>query len=104
MTHTFLVDSKGLHKTITRLHLSREYKLRQTVEHIRASFETGEIYGLRWIEGKVNLADALTRNNTISHHLLQRILASGFLISPDQIIKELNANQRKGIVKSVSRD
>lgn len=58
------VDSFGLWDTITTLHESREYRLRQTVQRIRDSFESKDLDELVWIPGTKNIADALTKRNT----------------------------------------
>ena len=45
--HVLIVDMKGLFDTITTLHDGREYRLRQTVQRIRDSFESQEIDVMR---------------------------------------------------------
>ena len=80
--HVLNVDSKGLYDTITTLHEGRDYRLRQTVQRIRDSFEPGELDVLRWIQGVVNMSDALTKRNPVSFRMLNRIACSGTLELP----------------------
>lgn len=81
-THELNVDSKGLYDTVTTLHEGRDYRLRQTVQRIRDSFESQELNVLRWVQGPVNVADGLTKRNTNTQRLLMRILNSGKLQLP----------------------
>jgi hypothetical protein len=71
------VDSRGLFDTITTLHEAREYRLRQTVQRIRDSFESRQLDVLRWVRGILNVADALTKRNVESWRRLNRLLADG---------------------------
>lgn len=81
-THELNVDSKGLFDTVTTLHEGRDYRLRQTVQRIRDSFEAQEVNVIRWIQGPVNIADALTKRSTHSQKLLSRIAHDGILQLP----------------------
>lgn len=67
------MDSRGLFDTITTLHEGRDYRLRQTVQRIRDSFESRELDTLRWIKGSANIADALTKRNPVLYRLLNDI-------------------------------
>jgi hypothetical protein len=71
------VDSRGLFDTITTLHEAREYRLRQTVQRVRDSFESRRLDVLRWVRGFLNVADALTKRNVESWRRLNRLLADG---------------------------
>ena len=75
------VDSKGIHDTITTLHDGKEYRLRQTVERLRDSFESQELNVLRWIPGTENIADALTKRNTKLYQTLNKICITGYLLT-----------------------
>ena len=77
--HVLHVDSRGLYETITTLHDGKEYRLRQTVERIRNSFDSGELDVLRWIPGKINIADALTKRNIVLYRMLNKIATTGKL-------------------------
>ena len=55
------VDSKGLFETVKTLHESRDYRMRQTVQRIRDSFEGKELDSINWIAGVDNVADALIK-------------------------------------------
>lgn len=65
LMYTILVGFKGLHDTITTLHEPKEYHLRKTVSRLCDSYEAGELDAIRWIEGKYNIADALTKHNPV---------------------------------------
>ena len=88
--HILHVDSKGLYDTITTLHEGRDYRLRQTVQRIRDSFEAGEVNIIRWIQGKANIADALTKRTPSSYRMLNRITSSGILQLPAHKSFEVN--------------
>lgn len=91
--HVLNVDSKGLYDTITTLHEGREYRLRQTVQRIRDSFEAGDLDTLRWVQGAVNIADALTKRNPQMHRLLNRIASTGILKLPVHRSFEHNSDE-----------
>ena len=75
----FNVDSRSLFETITTQHESNDFRLRQAVQSIRESYERGEISVLRWIPGKVNPADALTKRNSSTAATLNEMVATGRL-------------------------
>lgn len=77
--HELSVDSNALKDTITTLHEGTEYRLRQTVQRIRNSFESGKLDVLRWIPGTENVADALTKRNNALYRKLNEICVSGWL-------------------------
>lgn len=52
--------------------------MRQTVQRIRNSFESQEL-DVRWIPGKDNVADALTKRNVQMHKKLNSICINGIL-------------------------
>lgn len=79
LKHELNVDSKALWDTITTLHDGKEYRLRQTVQRIRNSFESQELDAIRWIPGKDNVADALTKRNVQMHKKLNDICVSSIL-------------------------
>lgn len=81
-THELNVDSKGLYDTVTTLHEGRDYRLRQTVQRIRDSFEAKELNLMRWVQGPVNIADALTKRSTHSQRMLNKIAHGGLLSLP----------------------
>lgn len=75
--HELILDSKALFDTITTLHESREYRLRRTVSRIRHSFESRELDVVRWLPGRENVADALTKRNKVLWIKLNRLLSTG---------------------------
>lgn len=89
--HHIRTDSKALFDTITTLHECREYRLRQTVQQIRDSFESRELNEIRWIQSHANIADALTKHNPEMHRLLNRVATSGTLVLPNHLSQELDS-------------
>ena len=89
--HVINVDSKALFDTITTLHEGKEYRLRQTVQGIRDSFESNDIDMIRWVQGNANIADALTKLNPHSSKLLYRTAKSGTLLLPNHKSFGLNS-------------
>lgn len=81
-THELNVDSKGLYDTVTTLHEGRDYRIRQTVQRIRDSFEEKELNVMRWVQGPVNISDALTERSTHSQRMLNKIAHGGLLSLP----------------------
>lgn len=79
--HELFVDARALFDTITTLHEPREYRLRKTVARMRDAYESGDLDCVKWIDGKVNLADALTKDNTDLSVKLNNMLASGLWYS-----------------------
>lgn len=49
--HELNIDSRALSDNITTLHKCREYRLRQTFQMLRNSFESGDVHVIRWIPG-----------------------------------------------------
>ena len=88
---TLLVDSESIFDTLTTLHEGNEYRLRQTVQQLRDSFESKEFDRIRWIQGKVNLADALTKMKNDTQELLKTTLSSGKLNLPPHNAPELDS-------------
>ena len=79
------VDSKALYDTSTTTHDATEYRLRQTVQRIRDSFESSELDALVWIPGPSNVADALTKRNVDLQLKLDRMCNTGmFAELPEQ--------------------
>lgn len=74
-----IVDSHALYDAITTSHEARDMRLRQTVVRIRNSFESRELDILQWINGYLNIADALTKRNVKLYKTLNEIAESGIL-------------------------
>ena len=72
-------DSKGLFDTVTTLHEGRDYRMRQTVQRIRDSFESQNLNALVWIPGTENNADTLTKRSVELLKMLNTICTTGFL-------------------------
>jgi len=84
-----ITDSYGLYSTITTLHEGRDYRLRPTVARIRDSFESHELTSIRWIPGKLNISDALTKLNYHMIRTLNNIMIDGEL--PKDILSYTNS-------------
>lgn len=83
--HDLFVDGRALFDTITTLHEPREYRLRKPVARMRDSFENGELDSIRWIDGKSNMGDALTKPNVKLSRRLNETMARGIW---DDIVKD----------------
>lgn len=59
--HELNGDSKGMYDIITTLLEGKDYKLRQTIQRIRDSFDLEDRNRLLWVQGRYNIADALTK-------------------------------------------
>ena len=71
------VDSRALYDTVSTLHESKDYRLRQTVQRIRDSFEAKDLDALVWIPGTSNIADALTKRNPELQKRLAVVCSTG---------------------------
>lgn len=80
--HILTVDANGFHDNISTLHEGREYRLKQTVQRIRDSFESGDVDILRWEQGCANIANAVTKRNMNKHRLQNRIIRAGTVALP----------------------
>lgn len=89
--HVLVADSKGLFDTITKLHHGKDYRLRQTVQQIRDSFDSQELDLLRSVQGKDIIAYRLTKCNPVSHRMLDRIATDGRLSLPKHHTFELDS-------------
>ena len=77
--HEVNVDSKALFDTITTQHETKDFRLRQAVSTLRERYEVGDISTLRWIAGKANPADALTKRGATTSNLLNTMCSTGKL-------------------------
>ena len=80
LRHILNVDSRCLYDTVTTLHEGKEYRLRQTIQRIRNSFESTELDILRWIPGPANISDALTKRKLQLYATLNKICTTGRLL------------------------
>lgn len=93
--HELNVDSKGLYDTITTLQEGSEFRLRQTVQRNRDSFESEELDKMRWIQGFANISDALTKCNAQSFKLLNIVSMNGKLHLPKHASCMLESSEWK---------
>ena len=77
MPLVIVLDSLGLHATLTTLHEGKDYRLHPTVARIRDSYESKEIDEIICIPGSQNIADALTKRNIAIQRTLGKILVDG---------------------------
>lgn len=80
------IDSMGLYDTISTLHEGGEYRLRQSFQRIRDSFESGKVDIIRWVPCTSNVADALTKRNYKLWKDLNFICSTGYL--PADLIRD----------------
>lgn len=79
MKHEVNVDCIGLYNKIFTFCKGRDYRLMQTTQKIRESFNSEELDVLRWIQGFANLVDALTKHNLPFFKLLKQVMKSALL-------------------------
>lgn len=61
--HDLNIDGKGLRETLVTIHEGKDYRLGQTVQRIRDSFESHELGTIHSIPGTENVSDASTKRN-----------------------------------------
>lgn len=76
------IDSRGFYDNITTLHYVGEYRLRQTEQSLRESFESGELYVIRWVPSQMNLADGLTKRFPEAQRLLNQVCKTSTMFVP----------------------
>lgn len=74
-----ITDFFGLYGTVTTLREGKYYRLRPTVSRIRDSFESSELQSIRWIPGRENISDSLTKYNHNTRSLLNEVMVKGIL-------------------------
>ena len=77
--HHLNIDSRSLFEALATQHELRDFRLRQATQSLRASFEVGDISVLRWIAGKQNPSDALTKRSPATGELLSAMCSKGSL-------------------------
>lgn len=75
--HELLVDSRALFEKIKKLHEPRAYLLRKVAARMMDGFESGDLNGVKWIQGINNLSNILTKPNTIVSIRLIQMLDGG---------------------------
>ena len=78
--HHLNVDSRSLFEALATQHELKDFRLRQATQSLRSSFETGEISVLRWIAGRCNPSDALTKRSPSTGKLLSNMCSTGRLM------------------------
>lgn len=78
--HELTLDSRALFDTISTLLECREYRLRQTIQMLRNSFESGNLHLIRWIPWTKNVSDVLTKRTVKLSFLLNSMCTSGTII------------------------
>ena len=84
-----VVDSRDLYNTLSTCRNSADRSIRADVSVIRYEFESENVSRIMWVPGKVNLADACTKQNSPLTESLQFLLCSGKIPSdlPDSDIR-----------------
>lgn len=93
--HCLHVDSKGLSDKTTTLHDGKDYRLRQTVQGIRDSFESGELDSAVWTRETANIGDALKKRDARMHGILNEILSNGLSTLPQHSSFSLDSDTWK---------
>ena len=73
------INSRSLWDHMTTQHDTHDFRLRQAVRVLRESFERNDINLMRWVSGKSNPADALTKRNPSTAPLLDEMTSTGRL-------------------------
>lgn len=73
------VDSRNLFDSLTSCHVPEYKSIRGDVQLIKYYFETKKIHRVVWIPGSLNLADPLTKRNSVLSDSLQVLLFEGRL-------------------------
>lgn len=61
LKHEILVNTNLLFETITTFYTTGDYRLRHIVSRLRDTFESKKLNSVKWIPGKLNFADGLTK-------------------------------------------
>ena len=78
--HELNIDSRSLFEAMVTQHELKDFRLRQAGQGLRASFEVGDIAVIRWIAGRCNPADALTKRSPSTGPLLSDMCVTGKLL------------------------
>ena len=78
--HEMSIDSRSLFEARVTQHELKDFRLRQAAQGLRTSFEVGEIAVIRWIAGRNNPADALTKRSPSTGPLLSDMCTAGKLL------------------------
>ena len=73
------VDSRDLFDSLTSCHVPEDKSIRGDLQLIRYYFETKKIHRVVWIPGSLNLANLLTKRNSVLSDSLQLLLFEGRL-------------------------
>lgn len=74
------VDSIGLYYTITNIHEGHVYRLCPTVFRVSESYESGEIYSMKWITGREKIADAFEKRNLATIKMLNETMVTVLIV------------------------
>ena len=78
--HELNIDSRSLYEAMSTQHELKDFRMCEAAQSLRSSFETGEVAVLRWIAGRNNPADALTKRSPSTGELLSTMSCSGRLM------------------------
>ena len=76
---SLIVDSKDLWDTVSTCHLPTDRSIRSDIALLRYYYETKKIDRMIWVPGSLNLAEPLTKWNSLLTRDLQLLLLTGEL-------------------------
>jgi hypothetical protein len=72
-------NSKLLYKCLVKLGITQEKRLIIDIMCLRQAYKRREIVEVKWIKGKSNLANAITKSNSKSSNALKRLINTNIL-------------------------
>ena len=72
-------NSKLLYECLVKLGITQEKRLIIDIICLRQAYKRKEIEKVKWIKGKSNLADAMTKSNSKSSNALKRLIDTNTL-------------------------
>jgi hypothetical protein len=72
-------DSKLLYECLVKLGITQEKRLIIDIMCLRQAYKRKEVVKVKWIKGKSNLVDAITKSNSKSSNALKRLIDTNIL-------------------------
>jgi predicted KAP-like P-loop ATPase len=73
------IDSKSLYECLVKLGITQEKRLIIDIICLRQAYKHREIVEVKWIKGKSNLVNAMTKSNSKSSNALKRLIDTNIL-------------------------